>query len=170
MVLRLRQGNRSRHKLSLPWEGPYIIAEVLKPARTSWRMKMAKSSLMLGTYNSYIASILRVPSYSYIVRTRFTYLFFGNLLDPRGLGCTRTLRYAWLYPWQSQASLGATTGGTPERPQKSPTFFRKKTSVSKLLVHLEKMDARHKHYSTGPAESWGHLRLRDTAPPSPPHA
>ena len=31
LVLRLRQDNRGRHKFSLPWEGPYIIAEVLKP-------------------------------------------------------------------------------------------------------------------------------------------
>ena len=30
-MLRLRQDNRGRHKLSPPWEGPYIIAEVLKP-------------------------------------------------------------------------------------------------------------------------------------------
>ena len=32
MVLRLRQDNRGRHKHSLPWEGPYIIAEVLRPS------------------------------------------------------------------------------------------------------------------------------------------
>ena len=31
LVLRLRQDNRGRHKLSPPWEGPYIIADVLKP-------------------------------------------------------------------------------------------------------------------------------------------
>ena len=31
MVLRLRQDNRGRHKLSPLWEGPYIVAEVLKP-------------------------------------------------------------------------------------------------------------------------------------------
>ena len=31
LVLRLRQDNKGRHKLSPPWEVPYIIAEVLKP-------------------------------------------------------------------------------------------------------------------------------------------
>ena len=31
LVLRLRQDNRGWHKLSPPWEGLYIIAEVLKP-------------------------------------------------------------------------------------------------------------------------------------------
>ena len=30
-MLRLRRDNRERHKLSPLWEGPYIIAEVLKP-------------------------------------------------------------------------------------------------------------------------------------------
>jgi hypothetical protein len=32
LVLRLRQDNRGRHKLSPPWEGPYVIVKVLKPA------------------------------------------------------------------------------------------------------------------------------------------
>ena len=30
LVLRLIQSNKDRHKLSPPWEGPYIIAEVLQ--------------------------------------------------------------------------------------------------------------------------------------------
>jgi hypothetical protein len=31
MVLRLRQDARGRHKLTAPWEGPFIIAKILKP-------------------------------------------------------------------------------------------------------------------------------------------
>ena len=31
LMLRLRQDNRGRHRLSPPWEGPYVLAEVLKP-------------------------------------------------------------------------------------------------------------------------------------------
>jgi hypothetical protein len=31
LVLRLHQDNRGRHKLSPPWEGPYVIVKVLKP-------------------------------------------------------------------------------------------------------------------------------------------
>jgi transposase InsO family protein len=31
LVLRLRQDNRGRHKLSPPWEGPYVVVRVLKP-------------------------------------------------------------------------------------------------------------------------------------------
>jgi hypothetical protein len=31
LVLWLRQDNRGRHKLSPPWEGPYVVVKVLKP-------------------------------------------------------------------------------------------------------------------------------------------
>ena len=31
LVVRLMQSNKDRHKLSLPWEGPYVIVEVLRP-------------------------------------------------------------------------------------------------------------------------------------------
>jgi hypothetical protein len=31
LVLRLRQNARGRHKLTPPWEGPFVIAKVLKP-------------------------------------------------------------------------------------------------------------------------------------------
>jgi transposase InsO family protein len=31
LVLRLRQDTRGRHKLTPPWEGPFIIAKILKP-------------------------------------------------------------------------------------------------------------------------------------------
>ena len=31
LVLRLRQSSKGRHKLTPPWEGPYIVAQVLKP-------------------------------------------------------------------------------------------------------------------------------------------
>ena len=55
------------------------------------------------------------------------YLFiFGNLPDPRGLGCARTLRYAWLYPRQSQAFLGGYYRGNPRTsPKIANVFFEK---------------------------------------------
>jgi hypothetical protein len=31
LVLRLCQDNQGRHKLSPPWEGPYVVVKVLKP-------------------------------------------------------------------------------------------------------------------------------------------
>jgi hypothetical protein len=30
-VLRLKQRNMGRHKLTPPWEGPFVIVEVLQP-------------------------------------------------------------------------------------------------------------------------------------------
>ena len=50
-------------------------------------------------------------------------LFFGNPPDPRGLGRAQTLRYAWLYPWQSQASLGGYYGGNPRTSPKNRQCF-----------------------------------------------
>jgi hypothetical protein len=32
LVLRLHQDNRGCHKLSPPWEGPYVVVKVLKPS------------------------------------------------------------------------------------------------------------------------------------------
>jgi len=31
LVLRLIQSNKDRHKLSPPWDGPYVVVEVLWP-------------------------------------------------------------------------------------------------------------------------------------------
>jgi transposase InsO family protein len=36
LVLRLHQDNRGRHKLSPPWEGPYVVVKVLKPGTYKW--------------------------------------------------------------------------------------------------------------------------------------
>ena len=37
LVLCLVQSNKDHHKLSPPWEGPYIVAEVLHPG--SYKLK-----------------------------------------------------------------------------------------------------------------------------------
>ena len=73
------------------------------------------------------------------------YLFiFGNFPDPRGLRSAQTLRYAWLYPRQSQASLGGYYKGNPRTsPKNRQCFFSKYFRFDpKLLVYLEKTDAR----------------------------
>jgi hypothetical protein len=31
LVLHLRQDNRGHHKLTPPWEGPFVVTEVLRP-------------------------------------------------------------------------------------------------------------------------------------------
>ena len=49
LVLRLRQDNRGRHKLSSPWEGPYIIAEVLKPG--TYKLANDKGEVLTNAWN-----------------------------------------------------------------------------------------------------------------------
>jgi hypothetical protein len=49
LVLRLVQSNKDHHKLSPPWEGPYIIAEVLKPG--TYKLKTADSKVFTNAWN-----------------------------------------------------------------------------------------------------------------------
>jgi hypothetical protein len=58
LVLRLRQDNRGRHKLSPPWEGPYVVVKAFKPGTYNWRTRTVRSSPTLGTSNGYVTSTL----------------------------------------------------------------------------------------------------------------
>ena len=49
LVLKLRQDNRGRHKLTPPWEGPYIIAEVLKPG--TYKLANEKGEVFTNAWN-----------------------------------------------------------------------------------------------------------------------
>ena len=46
LVLRLVQSNKDRHKLSPPWEGPYIIAEVLRPG--TYKLKTINGEIFIN--------------------------------------------------------------------------------------------------------------------------
>ena len=86
---------------------------------------------------------------------------FGNLPDPRRLGCARTLMYAWLYPRQSQSSLVGYYGGNPRTSPKITNVFSKYFRLApKLLVSLEKTDAKRKQLRYGAG--------RVVGPPTPP--
>ena len=75
---------------------------------------------------------------------------FRNLPDPRGLGCARTPRYDWLYPRQSQASLGGYYGGNPRTSPKIANVFSKYFCLDpKLLVYLERTGVRHRQLRYG---------------------
>jgi len=46
-TLRLKQSNKGRHKFTPPWEGPFIIAEVLRPgtyklANEAWNIEQLR--------------------------------------------------------------------------------------------------------------------------------
>ena len=49
LVLYLVQSNKDHHKLSLPWEGPYIIMEVLRPG--AYKLKTIDSEVFTNAWN-----------------------------------------------------------------------------------------------------------------------
>jgi hypothetical protein len=48
-VLRLRQDARGRHKLTPPWEGPFIIAKTLKPG--TYKLANSQGKVYNNTWN-----------------------------------------------------------------------------------------------------------------------
>ena len=49
LVLRRIQTNKSKHKLSPPWEGPYVVAEVLRPG--AYHLKDADGNIFSNAWN-----------------------------------------------------------------------------------------------------------------------
>jgi len=49
LVLRWRQSNQGRHKLTPPWEGPYMVAEVLKPG--TYKLTDEKGPIFTNAWN-----------------------------------------------------------------------------------------------------------------------
>ena len=47
--MRLRQNNKGRHKLMPPWEGPYIVAQVLKPG--TYKLANEKGEIFTNAWN-----------------------------------------------------------------------------------------------------------------------
>ena len=48
-MLRLRQSNKGGHKLTPPWEGPYIIAQVLKSG--TYKLANEKGEILTNAWN-----------------------------------------------------------------------------------------------------------------------
>jgi len=49
LVLRRRQSNQGRHKLTPPWEGPYVVAEVLKPG--TYKLADEEGAIFTNAWN-----------------------------------------------------------------------------------------------------------------------
>ena len=49
LVLLLVQSNKNHHKLSLPWEGPYVIVEVLRPG--TYKLKTINGEVFINAWN-----------------------------------------------------------------------------------------------------------------------
>ena len=48
-MLCLIQSNKNYHKLSPPWEGPYVIAEVLRPG--TYKLKTIDGVVFINAFN-----------------------------------------------------------------------------------------------------------------------
>ena len=49
LVLHLVQSNKNRHKLSPPWEGPYVITEVLQPG--TYKLRTIDDEVFVNVWN-----------------------------------------------------------------------------------------------------------------------
>ena len=49
LVLCLVQSNKDRHKLSPPWEGPYVVVEVLRPG--AYKLKTINGEVFANAWN-----------------------------------------------------------------------------------------------------------------------
>ena len=49
LVLYLVQSNKNHHKLSPPWEGPYVIMEVLRPG--TYKLKTIDDEIFTNAWN-----------------------------------------------------------------------------------------------------------------------
>ena len=101
----------------------------------------------------------------------FTCLFFGELSGPsRARKRTNTEVRLALPSAKPSLPRGLLRGEPPNVPKKLPMFFFEKFPLLSFSHTWEKRTRGISNYGTRPAELWGRLRLRDTAPPSPPHA
>ena len=49
LVLRLIQSNKDHHKLSPPWERPYVVVEVLRPG--AYKLKTIDGEIFTNAWN-----------------------------------------------------------------------------------------------------------------------
>ena len=49
LVLHLIQSSKDRHKLSLPWEGPYVITKVLRSG--AYKLKAINGKVFINAWN-----------------------------------------------------------------------------------------------------------------------
>ena len=49
LVLRRMQSTKEKHKLSPPWEGPYMVTEVIRPG--TYRLENDNDNVLTNTWN-----------------------------------------------------------------------------------------------------------------------
>jgi transposase InsO family protein len=152
LVLRLRQDNRGRHKISPPWEGPYVVVKVLKPGTyklaktieaatsyhphgrdpTSWS-RCSSPALTSWPTRMVKNSPTLGTSNSYVTSTlRKDFQAPFIIYTPNTpVGCTNVnsieinkYKGKLGFPLKPKSPSGATIGGHPP-PQNGPIFFAK---------------------------------------------
>jgi hypothetical protein len=124
LVLRLRQDNRGRHKLSPPWEGPYVVVKAFKPGTYNWRTRTVRSSPTLGTSNGYVTSTLE-KDFQALFRCLHTQhpIWLYNCKSHHEIKVKRATQLSLLKPSPPRGLLR----GAPPPPKMVP-FFHKKSS------------------------------------------
>jgi hypothetical protein len=87
-VLRFKQSNKGRHKLTPPWEGPFIVAEVLKPG--TYKLANEKGEVFTNAWNiehlrRFYPYALKLCIHSYLESNKemfFTYRTFEDRSKP----------------------------------------------------------------------------------------
>jgi hypothetical protein len=69
LVLRLRQDARGRHKLTPPWEGPFIIAKILKPG--TYKLANDQGEVYINAWNPTAMSLLPLKMFQVVHVYRF---------------------------------------------------------------------------------------------------
>jgi hypothetical protein len=72
LVLQLRQDARGRHKLTPPWEGPFIIAKILKPG--TYKLANDQGEVYSNLEHPTATSLLPLRCFQVVHITHFLYI------------------------------------------------------------------------------------------------
>jgi ribonuclease HI/transposase InsO family protein len=122
LVLRLRQDNRGRHKLSPPWDGPYVVVKVLKPG--TYKLADEDDEELTNACN--IQQLRR-----FYPEARISKFFVVNYMPNTPVGSTNVnnsklikLKGNLAFPRKPSHPRGLLRGASP--PPKMVPFFHKK--------------------------------------------
>ena len=100
LVLRRTQSTKEKHKLSPPWEGPYMVTKVIRPGTYRLKDDNATFSPTHGTSNNYVISSPKARSYRILSIQRLllqhpspSTLALGRSWAPRGCDTTPLFYY-----------------------------------------------------------------------------
>jgi len=117
LLLRLRQDNRGRHKLSPPWEGPYIVAKVLKPG--TYKLANENSEVFTNAWNIQQLRRFYPQSSELFVHRLYSHFRFPEIIKKYAL-----LVYFWEPSGPSRARMRTNTEVSLALPSAKPSLPR----------------------------------------------